>query len=112
MEQNDSKALFPERRTKHRINCDYPAIVKGRDAEGVKFAENARVINLSASGILAVTQHPIQDNTEVHVKIALPTGSVEWGTSKLATKGNVVRNDIQSDGAVGIAIKLQDYKFL
>ena len=112
MEQNDSKALFPERRTKHRIICDYPAIVKGRDAEGVKFAENARVINLSASGILAVTQHPIQNDTEVHVKIALPTGSLEWGISKLATNGNVVRNEIQSDGTVGIAIKFQNYKFL
>jgi hypothetical protein len=112
MEQIVSKTLFSERRMKPRINCDYPAILQGRDALDRKFAENARVINLSASGIFVVTQCSIQNNTEVQVKIALPTRSLKWGTSNLATSGNVVRNELQSDGAVGIAIHFQGYKFL
>jgi hypothetical protein len=110
MEQIVNETLFPERRMKPRINCDYPALMKGRDALGQIFAENARAINLSASGVYLVTQRSIQNNTEVHVKIALPTGSLEWGTSNLGTSGNVVRNEVQSDGAVGIAIKFHGYK--
>jgi len=112
MEPVISKALVTERRTKHRLNCDYPAVVKGYDAQGVKFAEKARVINLSTSGIFVVTKRSIRNETEVYVKIAFPTGSLEWGTSKLATSGKVVRNEFQSDGSVGIAIKFQSYKFL
>ena len=111
MEQTVSKSLFPEKRTKPRINCDYPATVHGLNAQGLKFVEEARVINLSSSGALVVTKGSIPNNAEVHVKIALSSGSLEWGPSNLATSGNVVRNELQSDGAFGIAIKFQGYKF-
>lgn len=112
MNQNVGKALVSERRTKFRIICDYPAVVKGYDSQGQKFAEKARVINLSTCGIFVVTKRSIQNETEVYVKIALPTGSLEWGTSKLLTSGIVIRNEFQSDGSVGLAIKFQRYKFL
>lgn len=112
MEQNLTKTLFAERRAKPRINCDYPAIVKGVDKLGNKFAEEARVINLSSSGTFLVTLRSIQIYTDVQVKIALPTGSLKWGTSNLTASGNVVRNEDQLDGAVGIAIKFQGYRFV
>ena len=68
MEQNFSNPLFLERRTKHRINCDYPAIVQGRDRLKKNFAEKARVISLSSSGIFVVTNRSIQNNTEISNK--------------------------------------------
>ena len=105
-------ALFPERRAKPRINSDYPAIVEGLDPQEGKFVEKARVINLSSGGAFVVTHRSIQNDAEVQVKIALPTGSPEWGTSDLETSGNVVRSEQQLDGAVGIAIKFQGYTFL
>jgi hypothetical protein len=103
---------FAERRAKPRINCNYPAIVKGRDTLGKKFAEKGRVISLSSSGIFMVTNRSIQNNAEVHVKIAFPTGSLEWGTFKLATVGVVVRTDFLSERVIGVAIKFQHYRFL
>jgi hypothetical protein len=112
VEQLFSKALYPERRTKYRINCDYPGIVKSRDAQELNFAENVRVINLSTSGIYVVAHRSIRIDTQVYVKIAFPTGSLRWGTPRLATTGKVVRVEVQSDGAVGIAIKFQSYQFL
>ena len=112
MNQSVRRVLVAERRTKPRIICDYSAVVKGYDEQGLKFIEKARVLNLSQSGIFLVTNRSIRPETEVYVKIALPTGSLEWGTSKLLTSGIVTRNEFQSDGSVGIAIKFQHYKFL
>ena len=85
--------------------------MRGRDAQGKKYEETARVINLSSSGIFVLIGRLIQPGEEVSVRITLPTGSLTWGTSKLATIGNVVRSELQSDEAVGIAIKFQAYKF-
>jgi hypothetical protein len=112
MGQAINKALYPERRTKERINCDYPAMVQGHDPQGNQFSENGRVINLSASGIMVVARQPIQTNTEVVVRIAFPTGSLKWGTADLSTKGNVIRSEVQSDGKIGLGIKFHDYKFM
>jgi len=106
------KVPYPERRKKSRIICDYPAVLQGREVDGTKFSENGRVINLSASGIFVVSKHAIPIDTEVNTRIALPTGSLVWGTSKLSTSGNVVRNELQTGEAVGIAINFHRYKFL
>ena len=111
MEQTGSMSLLPEKRMKPRMNCDYPATVKGLNAQGEKFVEKARVINLSSSGALLATKYSISNEAEVHLKIALSSGSPGGGTSNLATSGTVVRNELLSDGAIGIAIKFQGYKF-
>lgn len=112
IEQTGSESLFPDKRTKPRMNCDYPATVQCQNAQEEKFVETARVINLSSSGALLVTKRSIQNNAEVHVKIALASEAPEWGTSQLATSGTVVRNELLSDGAIYIAVKFQKYKFL
>jgi hypothetical protein len=112
MELTANKTLSTERRIKHRINCDYAAVVKGCDAMGTRFTEHARVINLSSSGISVVAKHAIQNGTEVSVRIALPTGSLAWGTSKLAATGIVIRNELQMNNEVGMAIRFHEYKFL
>ncbi len=106
------KAHLSEKRAKTRIKCDYLATVRGLDARGNESIQNARVINLSTGGIFIVAQQPIQNNSEVHVNIALGTGSHALGTSRLATRGNVIRNELQADGAVGLAIQFQGYAFL
>jgi hypothetical protein len=111
MDQIARNAPFIERRAKHRINCDYPAIVRGRDPLGKKFEENARVINLSTGGIYVLVRHSIQPGAFLSVRIALPTGSLRWGTSNLSANGTVVRSELHSDGVTGIAIKFERYKF-
>jgi len=112
MLQNGKKAPFLERRTKPRIHCDYPALVHGRDPQGKKFEENGRVINLSTGGIYILVQRSIPPGEILHVRIALPTGSLRWGTSSLSANGTVVRLEPQSDGVSGLAIKFDGYKYL
>jgi hypothetical protein len=112
MFQFESSTPLLERRAKPRINCDFPALVRGRDPLGKKFEENARVINLSTSGIYVLVHRSIQPGDVLSLRIALPTGSLRWGTSNLSANGIVVRNELQSDGVTGIAIKFMTYKFL
>jgi PilZ domain len=100
-----------ERRSKPRVNCDYPAIIRGHDPDGKKFEENARVINLSAGGVYALLNRYVQNNSEVSVNIALPTGNLQWGTSRIATTGVVVRGKIHQDSIFGIGIKILRSRF-
>jgi len=112
MEQAFAHIPFTERRSKQRIHCDYPAMIKDEETQGKYFSQQGRVQNLSAGGIFVVTSQSLPDNAQVRVKIALPTGSLVWGSSALATRGVVVRSEAQSDGSIGIAIQFQKYKFV
>ena len=103
---------YPERRIKQRIICDNPALLQDRLTRGNIYSVNGRVLNLSSGGMFLVTNQQIQNDTEVIVKVAFPTGSLKWGTSNLNMVGRVVRGEIQSDGKMGLAIKFQGYKFL
>lgn len=111
MEHNSSNSIVTDRRGKPRINCAYPAIVHGSSIDGKKFEENATAISLSASGVYILVNRYIQKGQELSVKIAFPTGSLKWGTAKLATSGVVVRSDFLED-TMGVAIKFVQYRFL
>jgi hypothetical protein len=113
MDLNTSNSSILERRGKPRMKCAYPAMVKGSSLpNGKKFEENATVLNLSASGAYVLINHIIKNGQDLSVKIAFPTGSLEWGSSKLATNGVVVRTEGLSEGVLGIAIMFQSYRFL
>jgi hypothetical protein len=112
MDLNTTKTQVIERRSKARMKCTYPAMIRGCTSDGKKFEENGTVLNLSASGAYVLINHMIEVGQELSVKIALPTGSLEWGSSKLATSGVVVRTEYLSEEVLGIAILFQHYRFL
>ena len=112
MDQNARNIAVVERRSKPRIKCAYPAIVRGCSLNGKKFEENAAVLNLSASGIYVLLNCFIQKDQDLSVKIAFPTGSLEWGSSKLTSNGVVVRSETLSEGILGVAIKFEHYRFV
>jgi hypothetical protein len=107
-----SNNMLPERRGKPRMQCAYHALVNGHSHNGTKFEENGTVLNLSASGAYLLLNHSIEDGQDLSVRIAFPTGSLEWGSSKLATNGIVVRTENLSEGVIGIAVMFQHYRFL
>jgi len=112
MDHYDRNSSVPERRGKPRMECAYPAIVRGYSLDGMKFEENATVLNLSASGVYVLLNRFIKKGQDLSVKIAFPTSSLELGSSKLATKGVVVRTEALSEGVLGIGIKFQRRRFL
>ena len=110
MDQIAKNVAVIERRGKPRIKCAYPAMVRGCSTEGKKFEEHATVLNMSASGVYLLVNRFIQKGQELSVKIAFPSGSLKWGSSKLVTTGVVVRTDFL-EGTMGVAIKFLHYRF-
>ena len=87
-------------------------MIQGQDGSGKKFKEKGRVVNLSRNGVFLLLNQVIPDCYEVSLHIAFPTGILEYGSSKLATTGTVVRRELCLDGTFGVAIKFQNVRFL
>jgi PilZ domain len=105
-------ANIAERRDKPRLDCDYPAIVKGIDQQGKKYKDNGKLINLSASGLYLWVNRDIENNSKLSVTVLLSNILIDKDTPKLATEGIVIRNEPQTNGTYGIALKLSHYRFL
>jgi hypothetical protein len=112
MDKYQSNRSFVERRGKPRMKCAYPAMVRGLTSEGKKLEENATVLNLSASGVYILLTCLVKKGEDLSLKIAFPTGSLEWGISKLTSKGVVVRTEALSEGVLGVAVNFQGYRFI
>jgi hypothetical protein len=111
MDESPENTDFRERRTKPRMDCNYTAIVRGQDSSGKKFEESGRVTNLSSSGAFVLVNRYIENGTILSINLALPTGNLEWGTSKIALTGCVVSGRILPQGVYGIAFEIQQFRF-
>jgi hypothetical protein len=109
---NHNTSSVTERRGKPRMICAYPAMVLGYSQDRKKFEENATVLNLSASGVYVLLDRFIEIGQALSLKISFPTGSLEWGSSKLTSNGVVVRSEMVSEGILGVAIKFEHYRFV
>ncbi len=109
--ENFDQSLYPERRAKSRMICDYRSVLQMHDLQGKKILDEGRAANLSASGVYLSCTRPVANNTQVLVKINLPTGSLKLGSSLLNTNGVVVRCEYISDKTIGIAVKFNDHDF-
>lgn len=102
----------PDRRVKPRIDCDYPAIVEGYEEDGSKYNEQAKLANLSASGLFLVADRYIENGSKLTVTVLLSNPSDDDEVPKLATNGIVVRTEPKMDGKCGVAVKFSNYRFL
>ena len=78
----------------------------------IKFNENGRLANLSASGLFMLADCNIENGAKLAVTILLSSTSLDTDTPKIATSGIVVRTEPKKDGTCGIAVKFNNYKFL
>ena len=101
-----------ERRAKPRMDCSFPAVVRGRDPLGKRFEANATLVNLSAKGLYLQLDSPVAERQQVLVVFRLaeqaPSGA---SIAKIAVRGSVVRTERQVDGRCGLAIKLERQRF-
>ena len=103
-----------ERRSKPRIDCSYPAIVQGWDAEGQKFRTNAILTNFSATGVCLVFKSEVQPVKDLFVLFRCSsTGPLGKGRAPLiAVNGNIVRSNRPMQGMQTIALKIRRNRFL
>ncbi len=104
--------LVRERRAKPRINVEFPALVRGRDSAG-KFQEDALIRNLSVAGLYLHTKRAVALGSSLFVTLQLSTqATLQNSTLYLATRGIVVRTEMEHDGTCNLAIKFERYRFL
>ncbi len=101
-----------ERRLKPRCICNYPARLTGLDENRKKIEEDGRAVNLSRSGIFILLNREIPTGSPLLIRVALPTGFLNLGTSKLALHGTVVRGSAVSESTYGIGVKIDEYRFV
>lgn len=101
-----------ERRNKSRLDCDYPAIVKGMNQQGNISKDNGKLANLSDSGLYLWANRDIEYNSKLSVTVLLSSTLIEKKTPQLTTQGIVVRREPQTNGPYGVAVKLSHYRFL
>jgi hypothetical protein len=63
--------ISPDGRIKPRIICGLPAIIEGHDKDGKKYNENAKLANLSASGLYMRANRYIENGSIIAVSIIL-----------------------------------------
>ena len=103
-----------ERRLKPRIDCSYPAIVQGWDANGRKFRTNAILTSLSASGLCLVFKSEIQPGNDMFVLFRCSsTGPLGKDKAPLiAVEGNIVRTNRPFEGLHSVALRIHRNRFL
>src|SRR5881396_3649224 len=95
-------------RAKSRINASFTVKVRGVDAAGKDYEEDAVLDNLSASGLYVRLPRNLEIDAEVFTFICLSSGH----SSKAAPGGVVVRSEPQLDGSYGVAINFKRYRLL
>jgi hypothetical protein len=103
--------ISSDRRIKPRVACDYPAFIEGYDGNGIKYVEDAKLSNLSGSGLFMRANRKIENGSKLSVTIILASTLIDKNTPKIATNGTVVRTEPQIDGTCGIAVKFSSYRF-
>ena len=104
---------FHERRSKPRIPCFYPAIVRTRSKGDPNLEFFAFLTDLSACGMYLLLERCLQPHSKIFIlvrfTIALPQN---LPAPKIAATGTVLRTEILPNGNYGSGIKLKQHRFL
>jgi hypothetical protein len=73
METDESK--FESMRRENRLSCHLPAVVEGRDRDGLKRDTAARCVSISRRGACVIT--PLEVTVGEKLTLALPTVNAE-----------------------------------
>ena len=94
-----------ERRAHSRVSVQYPARLWGVDVEGRAVKEDAPLDNLSSGGLYMRLTHRLPRGSQVSVAVRLSTEAERLPALRLVLQGVVVRTEIHSDGACGVAVR-------
>jgi hypothetical protein len=104
---------FVEKRSKPRVQCSYPATLRGRMADGMRFEARAVLANMSAGGFYLHTRRPMKEGETLLVIVRLSTSPLgDKALPRLAAAGRVVRVEHKPDGTCGVALMLHQHRFL
>ena len=106
--------ITTERRSKPRVDVEFPAVVRGVDAQGRRFEEQTTVCNLSAGGLYLRLREQVELDSRLFIYFRF-TGI--WESQKMpalavAAHGVVRRIEEQPGGSAGVGVLFQHYRLL
>lgn len=102
-----------EKRKNPRIYGDYFVLVRGASCQGHRFEETAHLTNLSAHGCFIHIKHCVSPGEKVFMMIRLKDGVGRAGVApKFAATGKVLRIQTVGEGIYGIAVSIDQHRFL
>ncbi|MBI5030803.1 MAG: PilZ domain-containing protein [Chloroflexi bacterium] len=104
--------MLRERRTRDRIDCTYPAIIRWFDSTSRRVQEQGILLNMSAVGFYLRLKQQIEPGVRLFVFCALAMTPQSNETLKLASRGIVVRTEAYPDGTYGLGIKIDRSRFV
>ncbi len=104
IEQPPAVCAVAERRSKPRICVPFPAIVRGVDDGGKAFRCATVVDNTSAGGLYVRLMPCVKDGALLDITLRLSTPRAGGGTTRVVTRGVVVRSETMAGGACGVAV--------
>ena len=102
-----------DRRVKPRIECNYPAVVRGADPNRKKHVQEVIACNMSLGGLYLQSEQLAEVGSQLLVVVKLsgePAPSAE--ALSVAAHGVVVRTEAGRDGTHGMGIKFEHYRFI
>ncbi|MBI5030008.1 MAG: PilZ domain-containing protein [Chloroflexi bacterium] len=116
MYQSDAQVLAAstiERRGNLRLDCSYPAQVRFHGMNGAKVEKGAIISNLSATGMYLRFDHRFELGEGLFIVArVLEEPSELYRPFLIASQGVVVRCESRADGQFGVAIKINQRRFL
>lgn len=107
----EATPTFVERRAKPRLNCSYPALLRGVSSEGMRYEGRALLTNLSAGGMYLLTRRQAHLSEQVKISVRLATSPLNKQEAPYITaSGSVVRVEPRPDGSYGVAVQLHSYR--
>ncbi len=103
-----------ERRRKPRIRVTFPMKIRGYYETGEKFEGPGILENISATGLYFHTDTLLKPGDKIFATIQLTKSEVESGVDEnyLTTIGNVVRVDFPATHTYGVAVQINNYRFM
>ena len=99
-----------ERRREPRLAHSFPARVWGVDIDHEAFGLDCVLDDISPSGLYLRIPWKIKFLSQISLVVQLVNGSKEAATA--AIRGKVIRDQPETDGKRGIAVRITEYCFL
>src|SRR5213596_1917442 len=101
------------RRRKPRIYEPFAARVRGVDGRGDPFEVEAVLDNLSAGGLYMWVKRRVEEGLQIFILFRLATRlTPEVKGLRVAAHGRVLRSEPGPDGACGVAVVFERYRYL
>jgi len=98
-----------DQRAKPRTDVDFWGLVRGVSADGQKFQEEARITNLSGSGLYLQVGQRVTEGNPLFVLFRFARSS-DVPALQVVARGTVRRAVVQEDGRVGIGLMFKHYR--